>query len=265
MEPPPALSSRPVGGTYEVSATFSGSFSGSSDFQASTSPQLAVVIPIQTHHRRRVSPGGRADNSRITATVTAADGSTPIGSVGFTLTGGGCYLRLHHHGPPELLGTRRTGHPPVSPTPIYSVTASFSDSTGTYARRRAPGRARREVDYRPAAPLGHQGLGAVGDRFQRRHQHRDDSGQTLVIVVVLLVLLVILAPFMARQVTGRHPVVQRFDEQARSACCCRSRRPVVSRQPRLTFGVLQLHGGQPAVSHGPGSLGVLRSGPCLDM
>lgn len=58
----------------------------------------------------------------------------------------------------------------------------------------------------PRRRLGHQGLGAVGDRFQCRHQHRDDSGQTLVIVVVLLALLVILAPFMARQVTGDTPL-----------------------------------------------------------
>jgi len=49
-------------------------------------------------------------------------------------------------------------------------------------------------------------LGAVCGRLRRHLQHRDDSGQTLVIVVVLLALLVLLAPLMARQVIGDAPL-----------------------------------------------------------
>ncbi len=121
----------PVGGTYEVSATFSGSFSGSSVFQASTSPQLAVVIPIKTYTNVGVT-GGTSGQLSITATVTAQDLSTPIGSVGFTLTGGSCHL-----GCTTTVPLNSSGQALWTPTGLsntsYSVTASFSDSTGTYA------------------------------------------------------------------------------------------------------------------------------------
>jgi len=58
----------------------------------------------------------------------------------------------------------------------------------------------------PTCQLRQQAVGSVCGPLRRRLQHRDDSGQALVIVVVLLALLVLLVPFMVRQVTVDAPL-----------------------------------------------------------
>jgi type II secretory pathway pseudopilin PulG len=128
----------PVGGTYEVSATFSGTFSGSSVFQAATSSQSAIVIPIQTTTTIGVTPA--SGQLSIAATVTAADGSTPTGSVLFDITGGspcssGCTSTVALNASGQASWTD-TG---LSNSRTYNVSATFSDSTGYYASSQATG------------------------------------------------------------------------------------------------------------------------------
>lgn len=68
-----------TGGTYDVSA----SFSGTADFQPSTSSVTAINVPIAT--TTTVAGAATATSITLTATVTAADGSTPTGTVSFKL------------------------------------------------------------------------------------------------------------------------------------------------------------------------------------
>jgi hypothetical protein len=126
----------PVGGTYEASATFSGSFSGSSDFQASTSAQTAIVIPIQTYTNVGVT-SGTSGQLPITATVTAQDSSTPTGNVSFTVTtttGTKCLAPSGCTQQETLIsGQASWTVSGLSNSSTYSVTANFSDPTETYA------------------------------------------------------------------------------------------------------------------------------------
>jgi len=120
------------GGTYYVSAAFS----GTSDMQPSTSTSSKIVVPIVTTTNIYITPS--SGQLSIQAVVSAADQSTPTGSVSFKLTGGACYPSCTTV--MSLVGGSatwvKTG---LSNTTTYTATGNFSDPTGTYAPSQGTG------------------------------------------------------------------------------------------------------------------------------
>ena len=123
-------------GTYTVSAAYS----GTSDFEPS-SGSVGVVVPIPTTTTLGVTGSGSGSNYSfsITATVTPTpSGTTPTGSVAFELTGGTC-------GSYGCAGTvtLSSGQATWSKSGLskssygnnytYTLQATFTDATGTYA------------------------------------------------------------------------------------------------------------------------------------
>jgi prepilin-type N-terminal cleavage/methylation domain-containing protein len=128
-----------VGGTYDVSAAFS----GTGDFQPSTSSVTAITVPISTTTTLSVTPA--SGQLSLLATVVASDGSTPTGSVLFKITSGSFFGTCSSFSPctstvplnsSAQASWVKTG---LSNSTSYSITATFTDSTGTYASSSASG------------------------------------------------------------------------------------------------------------------------------
>ncbi len=120
------------GGTYDVSATFS----GTSDFQPSSSSVTAVSVPIPTSFTSiRVVAG--ATTLALTAFLTASQNPSGItGSVVFTVTQqGSCHSHCGSSSPSEPVssGSAAWTATSLNSNQNFNITATFSDPTNTYA------------------------------------------------------------------------------------------------------------------------------------
>ena len=111
---------------------------------------------------------------------------------------------------------------------------------------------------RPARP-------SLRESLKARLEHRDESGQTLVIIVILLVLLVALAPLMARQVTADAPLLGQSSDYHAALAAAEAGIHVVPGQPGLEPELLRLLVLEPAPGRRRGAVGLLRSGSVLDL